>query len=296
MEWVQSLNKAIGFIENNLLDELTCEQIASNVYISNYHFQRCFSLLTGMTVGEYIRNRHLSLAGQELTISNVKVIDVALKYGYETPESFAKAFTRFHGISPRQAKIEGSGLKSFNRLIIKIKLEGGTVMDYKIISRDSFRVLAMTRLFKTEKSFSELPKFWTEYYLKGYDKKICGTIGICEPEKPDSDEFKYGIGQEYAEGSEIPDGYEILTIPANTWAIFKCVGPMPNAMQEVLKRIYSEWLPQAEYERIQDYDVELYTDGDKQSKDYISEIWMPVKKSSCTGGKSRPASAGGKSR
>ncbi|MDR3551694.1 MAG: AraC family transcriptional regulator [Clostridia bacterium] len=278
MDWIQSLNKAIGYMEDHLLDNLTCEDIAGHVYISSYHFQRGFSLLTGITVGEYIRNRRLSLAGQELILSDIKVIDVALKYGYETPESFTKAFTRFHGVTPSQAKLEGSNLKSFNRLIIKIRLEGGTVMDYKIINRDLFRVFAMTRLFKAESSFSDLPKFWSEYYLNGYHKKVCGMMGVCEPEKSGCDEFRYGIGREYAEGADIPDGYEVLTIPANTWAVFRCVGPMPDALQEVLKRIYSEWLPQAEYERIQDYDLEMYTEGDNQSKEYISEIWMPVKK------------------
>ncbi|MDR3644970.1 MAG: AraC family transcriptional regulator [Clostridia bacterium] len=278
MDWIQSLNKAIGYMEDHLLDNLTCEDAAGHVYISSYHFQRGFSLLTGITVGEYMRNRRLSLAGQELILSDIKVIDVALKYGYETPESFTKAFTRFHGVTPSQAKLEGSNLKSFNRLIIKIRLEGGTVMDYKIINRDLFRVFAMTRLFKAESSFSDLPKFWSEYYLNGYHKKVCGMMGVCEPEKSGCDEFRYGIGREYAEGADIPDGYEVLTIPANTWAVFRCVGPMPDAMQEVLKRIYSEWLPQAEYERIQDYDLEMYTEGDNQSKEYISEIWMPVKK------------------
>ena len=278
MEWVKSLNEAINYIENHLLDELKCEEMASHVNISSYHFQRCFSLLTGISVGEYIRNRRLSLAGQKLAASDEKVIDVALKFGYETPESFTKAFTRFHGVTPSQVKIEGSKLKSFNRLIIKIKMEGGTVMDYRIISRDSFRVLAMTRTFKTESSFSELPEFWTEYYSNGYDKKVRGRMGVCEQESLDSPEFRYGIGCEYEECSEIPDGFEIMTIPASTWTVFRCVGPMPDAIQEVWKRIYSEWLPQAEYERIQDYDFELYTDGNNQSMDYVSEIWIPVKK------------------
>jgi AraC family transcriptional regulator len=278
MEWVRSLNRAINYIEDHLLEELTCEEIAAHVYISNFHFQRCFSLLTGMTVGEYIRNRRLSLAGQYLVASDEKVINVALKYGYETPESFTKAFTRFHGVTPTHAKFEGSELKSFNRLLIKIKLEGGTVMDYRIITKGPIKVLAMTRQFKTGSSFIDLPNYWTEYYSKGYDKLVPGMMGVCEPERPDSDEFKYGIGCEYAEDSEIPSGYEILTISANTWAVFKCVGPMPTAMHEVWKRIYSEWLPQAEYDRIQDCDFEVYTEGDNQSKDYISEIWMPVKK------------------
>ena len=277
MDWVKSLNDAISYIESRLLEEITCEEIAAHVYISSYHFQRCFSLLTGMTVGEYMRNRRLSLAGQELTASNTKIINIALKYGYETPESFAKAFTRFHGVTPSQAKTEGSGLKSFNRLIIKITLEGGTVMDYKIVSRDSFDVLGLTRSFKTAKSFDDLPKFWTEYFSKGYNKRVAGAMGVCQQESLASEDFRYTIGCEYKQGSEIPDGFGVIAIPAGTWVVFKCVGPMPKAIQEVWKRIYSEWQPQSEYERIEEYDFELYTDGDNQGKDYISEIWIPVK-------------------
>lgn len=278
MEWVRSLNRAIDYIESHLLEGLTCEEVAAHVYISNFHFQRCFSLLTGMTVGEYIRNRRLSLAGQDLVASDKKVIDVALKYGYETPESFAKAFTRFHGVTPTQAKFEGSELKFFHRLIIKIKLEGGTVMDYRIITKSSFQVLAMTRTFKAESSFRDLPEFWTEYFSKGYGKIVEGTFGVCQQESPDSEYFQYSIGCECSQGHYIPDGFGIITIPASRWAVFKCVGPMPNAIQDVWKRIYSEWLPQAEYDRIQEYDFEKYTNGNNQSADYISEIWIPVKK------------------
>jgi AraC family transcriptional regulator len=279
MDWVKSLNEAVDYIENRLLKELTNEEIASHVYISSYHFQRCFSLLTGMTVGEYIRNRRLSLAGQELAASNEKIIDMALKYRYETPESFAKAFTRFHGITPSQAKLQGSGLKSFNRLIIKIILEGGHVMDYKIISRESFRVLAMTRTFEAENSYRDLPEFWTEYFTKGYDKIAGGSMGVCRQESADSKYFQYSIGREYTQDdSSIPDGFGIIDIPASTWVVFKCVGPMPEAIQAVWKRIYSEWLPQAEYDRIEEYDFELYTEGDNQCQDYVSEIWIPIKK------------------
>lgn len=279
MDWVKSLNKAINYIEDHLLDEkLSCEEVASRVFISSYHFQRCFSLLTGMPVGEYIRRRRLSLAGQELAVSDAKVIDIALKYGYETPESFSKAFTRFHGITPSQAKLEGSGLKSFSRLVIKITLEGGTIMDYRIVSRDAFNALAMTRTFKAEKSFSDLPKFWTEYFAKGCDKTVPGDLGICRQESLASEDFQYSIGCEYSQGAEIPEGFGLINIPAGTWAVFTCVGPMPGAIQDVWKKIYSEWLPQAEYERIETYDFELYTRGDNQRGDYVSEIWIPVKK------------------
>lgn len=278
MEWIHSLNKAIEYIEDNLTRELSCEEIAEHIYISSFHFQRVFSLLTGMTVGEYIRNRRLSLAGQELAMSDKKVIDVALKYGYETPESFSKAFTRFHGITPIQAKLEGSNLKSFNHLIIKIKLEGGNFMDYRIVKKDEFKVLARTKMFNAESSTKEIPKFWNEYFSDGSSQKVCGMLGICEQEKKGTREFRYGIGSACEPGCVVPEGFEVLTIPEYTWAVFKCIGPMPNAIQDMWTRIYCEWLPEAEYEIIPDYDIEYYTDGDNSNNDYVSEIWFPVKK------------------
>lgn len=278
MEWVQSLNKAIDFMEEHLLTDLCCEDVAEHIYSSSFHFQRVFSLLTGTTVGEYIRNRRLSLAGQELIMSNTKVIDVALKYGYDTPESFAKAFSRFHGITPNQAKKEGSNLKSFNRLIIKIELEGGNIMDYKIVKREQYTVLVKTKCFTSENCTKEIPKFWSKYFADGLHETVCGMLGICEQQKVGAKEFRYGIGCECSNNAEVPEGFEKLTIPAYTWAVFKCIGPMPHAIQNAWKRIYSEWLPQSEYELIPDYDIELYTDGDTQGEDYISEIWIPVKK------------------
>lgn len=278
MEWIQSLNSAIDYIEEHLLEELSCEDIAEHIYSSSFHFQRVFSLLTGMTVGEYIRNRRLSLAGQELIMSHTKVIDIALKYGYNTPESFTKAFSRFHGITPNQARKEGSNLKSFNRLLIKIILEGGNIMDYKIVKRQKYTILAKTRYFTSENSAEEIPKFWSKYFEDGSDETVCGMLGICEQEKVGCKEFLYGIGCECSNNAEIPKGFEKLKIPAYTWAVFKCVGPMPHTIQNTWKRIYSEWLPQSEYELIPDYDIEVYTEGNNQSKDYLSEIWIPVKK------------------
>lgn len=278
MNWIKDLNKAIDYIEAHLLTELTCEDVAKHIYISNYQFQRAFSLLTGMTMYEYVRNRRLSLAGQELIMSKLKIIDVALKYGYDTPESFTKAFTRFHGIAPSQAKIAGSNLKSFNRLLIKIKLEGGIPMEYRIEQKESFEVVAKTKTFTLDTSEQEIPKFWSQYFADGSFKQVPGALGICEETKTGGNEFRYGIGCFYEQGSEIPTGFEILSVPAYTWAVFKCVGKVPFAIQDTWERIYREWLPQSDYELVSDYDFEYYTDGDTESDDYVSEIWLPVQK------------------
>mgnify|MGYP002579464813 CR=1 FL=1 len=106
MNWIQSLTKAIQYIESNLTHDITVNDVANHVYASNAHYQRVFSLVTGITIGDYIRNRRLSLAGQDLLLSKNRIIDVAMKYQYDSQESFSKAFTRFHGITPHSASVE----------------------------------------------------------------------------------------------------------------------------------------------------------------------------------------------
>ncbi len=277
MEWVRSLNFAIEYIEEHLSDNIVCDDIAQSTFYSSFHFQRTFSLLTGTTVSEYVRNRRLSLAAQDLLNSDMKVIDVALKYGYDTPESFAKAFQRFHGVLPSQVKKHGTELKSFNRLTLRIILEGGSVMDYKIVKKESFKLVANTRRFMSEDSSKEIPLFWEEYFSKGMHQQVCGMIGICLTTEEGAKDFIYGIGCEEKYLKQIPEGFTTLEIPSFTWSIFKCVGEMPAAIQNMWKRIYSEWLPQANYELIPGYEIEFYTEGDTSSKDYVSEIWIPVK-------------------
>ena len=117
MDWVIGLQKAIDYIEDHLTETIDYDVAAAQSFSSSYHFQRVFSILCGFTLGEYIRSRRLSLAGMELATSDAKVIDVALKYGYESPDSFAKAFQKFHGILPSQARSSGSNLRSFSRLV-----------------------------------------------------------------------------------------------------------------------------------------------------------------------------------
>lgn len=133
MDWIQSIQMAIDYIEKNILDNLNIDKIAKSVYSSSSNFQRVFSIITGMTVGDYIRYRRLTLAGQEIISSNQKIIDIALKYGYETAESFTKAFYRFHGINPSAARNNRKYLKNFAPLSIQVSIKGGFNMMRKII-------------------------------------------------------------------------------------------------------------------------------------------------------------------
>ena len=279
MNWVETLNNAIEYIEDNLLEDITLTQIAGHVHISSAYLQRGFSALADLTVGEYIRNRRLSLAGLELTHKNVKVIDIAVKYGYETSESFSKAFSRFHGIAPSAARHNSAALKSYSRLTIKIMMEGGSVMDYRIEEREGFSVVVKARRIEPEEGDStKIPAFWDDYFAEGLAETIDPELGVCGEMSEDTQAFDYGIGGFLKEGQEVPEGFEVWQVPKSTWAVFKCVGTLPKAIQEMWRRIFGEWLPQAKYEILPSYDFELYLDGDSGSTEYVSEIWLPVKK------------------
>jgi len=293
MDWITGIQRAIEYIEDNITEELDYSEIAKTAYISSFHFQRAFGILCNFTVGEYIRNRRLSLAGAEISMSNTKVIDIALKYGYETPESFTKAFSRFHGVTPKAARELGANLKSFSRLSIKLILEGGDVMDYRIEKKPSFTVVGKVKEFSADMNISkkEIPMFWTECYEDGTTEKLMsiagrtnqpvtgkGLLGWCSSNNCNKEEsFEYAIGTETNAIDEIC-GFTEIRIPAYTWAVFKCIGVMPKAIQNMWSRIYSEFLPQSEYNIIEDMDFEFYPEGDNSKDDYISEIWIPVEK------------------
>lgn len=284
MDWMEGISEAINYIEGNITEELSIESIAKQAFVSSFYFQKGFAMLCGFTVGDYIRQRKLTLAGSEIVASDEKIIDIALKYGYDSPDSFTKAFTRFHGVTPTAVRKDGALIKSFAPLKIKFSLEGGYIMDYKIVEMDSFTVIGVSRVFKYDSAKAEIPEFWTEHYEKGNGKYICGMYGVCIDEVEGSDEFEYLIADNYDPSRVLPDGFVTKVIPKHTWAIFVCKGAMPTALQDVNQKIFSEWLPNCkDYEIAANYNIEMYTNiadypKGNQDENYHSEIWIPVKK------------------
>ncbi|MDU5108166.1 AraC family transcriptional regulator [Clostridium sp.] len=285
MDCIQSIQRAINYMEENILENINYEDVARYVYMSNYHFHRLFSMITGITANDYIRKRRLSMAGQELSMSNSKIIDISMKYGYDSPESFSKAFARFHGVTPKEAKGSGIQLKSFNPLLIKIILEGGTIMDYKIVEKEKFRLLGKVRSFRnesiSEEGNTEIPDFWKECsdtgvfdelskYSKEYD-----SYGVCTPISKESNSFDYAIAMKY-DGGEVPEGYTILNVKPSLWAVFKCIGTDAECISDTWDRIFKEFLPTSEYNMLDEVDFELYPDNN--DTDYFCEIWIPVEK------------------
>lgn len=121
MDWISGIQRAIDYIESHLTDEIDFEAAAREAYSSSFHFQRVFSILCGFTLGEYVRMRRLSMAASDIVNTDEKIIEIAMKYGYDSPESFTRAFTRFHGVTPSEAK-RGAVIKSFSRMSVKLSL------------------------------------------------------------------------------------------------------------------------------------------------------------------------------
>ena len=293
MEWVKLLQTALDYMEAHLLEKISYEDVAREVHMSSYNFHRTFSLMAGMTASEYIRNRRLSLAGQELQMTDIKVIDAAYKYGYETPESFAKAFSRFHGVTPKAAKLRGTRLSLFNALVIKITLEGGKNMDYRIVDKGNMRFAAKVKAFKNETindgENHEIPDFWTacrkekifdELYALGQEGKR-DIYGLCSPTRENEGTFDYGIGVILDEETPVEKleellsrGYRIWETDPATYAVFSCYGEDGDCISEMWGRFFKEFLPQSGYEHTDETDFEIYFE--KGAPGLFCELWIPV--------------------
>lgn len=265
------IERAIGYVESNITEDIEIGDVSVVAYLSPYYFQRIFHSICGLTVGEYIRFRRLTLAAEELAGGDARVIDVALKYGYDSPDSFSRAFTKFHGISPSAAKVKGATLKALPPLKINLTQKGKCIMEYKIVEKAAFTIVGFSKKFSAETSYVEIPKFWDEHYENGRGEIIKGMFGACI--NCDTKEFDYLIADMYLPWSDIPEGCVTETFPAGTWAVFPYHGKCPEALQAVNTQIWSEWLPNCkEYDMRGDYDLEVYFDDEN------GEIWVPVKK------------------
>lgn len=272
--WIEGFQESIDFMEANLTENLDIEVIAGKAALSPFYYQRIFGALCGMTVGEYIRARRMTLAAQELNRKDIKVIDVAVKYGYDSPDSFAKTFQKFHGITPSQAREPGAPLRAFAPMHIKITMEGGSMMDYRIVEKAQFTVVGVKRRFNSDTSYQEVPKFWDEWMAQGDKRPIMGTFGLCLD--MEGKEFDYWIADLYFPWEDVPEGCETRVIPASLWAQFPCT---LKTLQETNTKIWSEWLPALQgYELVGEYDIEVYLAPEPGSNEVRTFIWVPLRK------------------
>jgi AraC family transcriptional regulator len=294
MEWSQRMNAAVSYIEDNLCGDLDYGEAAKQACCSMFHFQRMFMIVMGFTPAEYVRRRRLTLAARDLTSGGEKVIDIAVKYGYDSPDSFSRAFRNVHGITPQAARAPGVKLMAYPRISFTIVLKGGSDMDYRIIEKKGFDIAVVKKKFSTSggQNFVKIPQFWQELMKTPDYGALCalgggkpgavtggGCLGICiEPDGPIKDvnnyEFYYGIAVELPPKAGAGK-FEKYAVPAATWAVFDCT--LDN-LQDVTKRIFSEWFPSTGYEHDAKPELEIYLPEDPRSRVMQCQIWIPVVK------------------
>jgi AraC family transcriptional regulator len=287
MDWPERLNAAIDYLEANLAGELDVTEAARRAACSPFYFQRLFAIVTGMTVGEYIRKRRLTLAASDLSSGRVKVIDVALRYGYDSPDAFRRAFRAMHGVTPQAARGPGVTLAACPRISFHVELKGGNDMDYKLIERPAFKVAITSRQFATEngQNFKDIPVWWREFIGSPEHKTMTGLtgnrpgartggvmLGVCYGNAGDGS-FSYGIAVELPEGAAAGP-FDTMEIPATAWAVFDCT--LRN-LQDVTARVFRDWYAATGYDYPGTPDLEVYLD-EGEGDDMKCQIWAPVVK------------------
>lgn len=282
MEWLEKLNESLKYIESNLDGTIEYEEAAKIACCNVYHFQRMFSYIAGTPLSEYIRNRRLTKAALDLQ-SGDKVIDVALRYGYESPTAFNRAFQKIHHVSPSVAQKEGTVLKAYPPISFKITIKGVGEMNYSIVKKEQIRIVGIKALLEKniEENFKSVPKLWEESAQNGVIDEIVslmdshsnGILGVSAcMDRLDKWEYYIAI----ATGKEAPKGMHEYIIPAGTWAVFPGEGAMPTVIQEIEKRIITEWLPTSGYEYADAPDIEVYLNADPTNAKF--EVWIPIRK------------------
>ena len=280
MDWIKNLNKALEYVEEHIADEIDYDLVAEEANSSKFHFLRVFSILTGKTLGEYIRERRLSLAAVDILSGRLKIIEIALKYRYENAGSFTKAFKRFHGITPIQARAADSVLKAAPPIIFSINVKGEEKMEYRIERKSGFSVIGVSREVtkKDDENFRIIPQFWQQVEDDGTMAEITpritdsGLMGICYDFDMKTEEFSYMIAVE----GESPEGKldQLLHVDSMTWAVFPGRGKMPGAIQQVWQKAFHEWFPATDYEHAEGPEIEVYHDTEEECS---FEVWIPVK-------------------
>lgn len=280
MEWIERLNKAIEYMEEHLTDRLDYEELGKIAGCSAYHFQRMFTYMAGIPLSEYVRRRKMSLAAVDLQGGTEKIIEIAGKYGYNSPTAFNRAFQSVHGIAPSAVKNEGVSVKSFPPITFKIMVKGVEEMNYRIETKEAFRIVGVSVPLEKdiEKNFAVIPSKWQEVSENGTLEKLAGMmntaplgvlgVSTCSDEEP----WRYYIA---VASSRENSGFEEYTVPAATWAIFPGSGTN-QSIQELERRIVTEWLPTSGYEYANAPDIEVYINPDPQDAKY--EVWIPVTK------------------
>ncbi len=284
MDLLTQLNRAMEYIEAAITDEEALSSVADVTCYSPYHFQRIFNYITGMPLSEYIRRRKMSLAAMELQSGNDKIIDLAVKYGYDSADSFTRAFVKQHGITPTAARKSGISFEIYPPLTFQIQIKGVQKMNWRIEEKEAFDVFGIEGMFENDGETNLIPGFWDKCCADGSLQRLAAAAGnhrdvaiaICGACEKGTNIFPYMIAQYRNENSKT-DGFKVVTLPKQTWAVFRAdVKEYGEKIPELFGRIYSEWISTSGYDKVEGWDIEVYDEYPDGRK--FEEVWVQVKK------------------
>lgn len=289
MDSLRSMNNALDYIEEHLTEEIDYSEISKIACCSEYHFKRMFSFLSGISLSEYIRRRKLTLAALDLKDKNLRIIDIAVKYGYSSADSFTRAFHSMHAILPSEARSENTQIRAYPRMTFQLSIKGGCVMNYRIVKKDSFKLVGFKKrvpiIFEgVNPEIAKMSEFLTPDIIKRLKAIsnveptgiISASTNFSEGRMEEKGELDHYIG--VATLSDETAEFDVLKIDAGTWAVFEAIGPFPETLQNVWGRIYSEWFPSSGYEAVEGPEILWNESPDTGNPKYRREIWIPVKK------------------
>lgn len=283
MEWNERLQKIIDYVEEHLQrreEPVAPEEITRLAGCSHPFFQKVFSYMNGISFAEYIRFRKLTLAGYDLKSTDMKVVDISYKYGYDSPTSFTKAFRQFHGVSPKEARNPSVKLEVFP----KMQISTGQKYVWKLEQKPPIRLIGKSIKISRKNGlhYKKIPEFWNTCQRDGVFARLIsmdtkspkGLFGLFDSYDETKEEMEYAIMVH--SDSELPEDFIEIMIPESTWAIFDCRGAVPKAIQDGWKYLTEEWLIQYPFRHAPCPELEWYSDGNAYDGNYLSQIWIPV--------------------
>jgi len=289
MDSLKNMNRALAYIEEHLTEDIDYREVSKIACCSEYHFKRMFSFLAGIGLSEYIRRRRLTQAAFDLKDLKMRIIDVAVKYGYDSADSFTRAFHSIHGILPSEARCEDTHLKAYPRMTFQLSIKGGCEMNYRIVEKGPFKIVGFKKkvpiIFEgINPEIAKMTQLLTPEVIK--DLKILSNVeptgiisastNFSEDRMEEKGELDHYIG--VATSSDETGEFDVLKVEASTWAVFESIGPFPETLQNIWGRIYSEWFPSSGYEAMEGPEILWNENPDIKNPKYRSEIWIPVKK------------------
>ncbi|MEU3668242.1 MULTISPECIES: AraC family transcriptional regulator [Streptomyces] len=285
---LERLNQALDHLEAGLDREIDMAEVARIAAVSEYHFRRLFSALAGMPLPVYVRRRRMTLAGADVLAGELTLLDVAVRYGYGSGEAFARAFRSVHGIGPGEARRTGAVLTAQPRMSFRVVVEGSTSMRYRIVEKESFRVVGRKATVPlVHEGLNEAASAHVESLDERAIVRMKALVG-CEPQgilsavvhltdsREEGAEVDYWVGVAALPGATA-EGLDGLDVPAGTWAVFDNRGPYPGALQELWRDVFTQWFPSNPYASRPGPEL-LLTQPVEVGAETDSQLWIPVER------------------